>query len=167
MVRFETLIRQFPRQGEKTGWTYIDVPADIIAKLKPGNKKSFRIKGKLDNYSYEGMGLIPMGKGAFILTLNATIRKAIKKQKGHTVKVQMEIDLYEKPLCAALLECLGDEPAALEKFKSLTPSNQRYFSNWIESAKTEHTKTKRITQSVIALAMGMNFPEMLRRNKRF
>jgi hypothetical protein len=38
MVRFETALRKFDKQGEKTGWTYIEIPADIAAKIKPGKR---------------------------------------------------------------------------------------------------------------------------------
>ena len=32
--------------GEKTGWSYIEIPAAIAQQLKPNYKKSFRVKGK-------------------------------------------------------------------------------------------------------------------------
>ena len=48
MVSYSTTILKFDEQGEKTGWTYIVIPSAIAQKLKPGNKKSFRVKGKLD-----------------------------------------------------------------------------------------------------------------------
>jgi hypothetical protein len=165
MIRFEAILQQFASNGEKTGWTYIEISAAQAKKLKPDNKRSFRVKGKLDSYSYANIGLLPMGEGDFIMAINATIRKAIKKSRGAKVKVQMELDLSEKPLSTDLMECLGDEPKALKKFNSLPPSHQKYFSNWIESAKTDSTKTKRITQSVIALAQGFGYSEMIRRNK--
>lgn len=166
MIKFEAILQQFASNGEKTGWTYIEVPPAVAGKLKPGNKKSFRVKGKLDNYNYENVSLLPMGGGDFIMAINAAMRKAIKKNKGTKVKVQMQLDLSERPLSSDLMECLGDEPKALKKFKSLPPSHQKYFSNWVESAKTDSTKAKRITQSVIALAQGFGFSEMMRMNKK-
>ncbi|MDB5246011.1 MAG: hypothetical protein JWQ40_405 [Segetibacter sp.] len=33
MVEFTTTIKRFAQQGEKTGWTYIDVPEAIAQKL--------------------------------------------------------------------------------------------------------------------------------------
>ena len=39
MVHFITTILKFDKQGEKTGWTYIEIPADIAEQLKPNNKK--------------------------------------------------------------------------------------------------------------------------------
>jgi len=166
MLSFSTIIHQFAEQKDKTGWTYIVVPADIAQELKPGNKKAFQVKGKLDNYSFEGVSLLPMGGGEFIMALNATIRKGIKKKKGASLHVQMEIDTFEKPLSMDFMECLSDEPKALQFFNTLTKSHQKYFSNWIESAKTDETKTKRIVQSVNALAMKLGYPEMIRMNKK-
>src|SRR3712207_1634443 len=88
MVQFTTTILKFGQNGEKTGWTYIDIPARIAGKLSPGNKKTFRVKGKLDSYVISKVALLPKGEGDFIMPLNAAMRKAIKKQKGASVKVQ-------------------------------------------------------------------------------
>ena len=69
MQQFTALIKKFSDKGEKTGWTYIEVPAAIAQKLKPGQKTSFRIKGRLDAYKFNGLSLLPMGEGTFILQL--------------------------------------------------------------------------------------------------
>ena len=162
MVKFNTIILKFDKKGEKTGWTYILIPADVAGKLKPGNKKSFRVKGKLDNYSIAKTALLPMGEGEFILPLNAAIRKGIGKRQGAMLKVQMEEDKSEFVFNPDLMACLADEPSALKYFKQLTGSHQRYFSKWIDSAKGDATKAKRIAMTVNALVRGMGFPEMLR-----
>src|SRR4051812_34381804 len=95
MVRFNATIKKFDSQGEKTGWTYIEISAAIAKKLNPNNKKGFRVKGKLDDYEFSMIALLPMGGGDFIMALNAAMRKAIKKQKGAIVQVKMEVDLNE------------------------------------------------------------------------
>ena len=165
MVSFTTTLLQFDQQGEKTGWTYIEIPADLAQKMKPGNKKSFRVKGKLDNFSIKGVAIMPMGGGRFILAVNATMRKGIGKRKGAMVKVQLQEDKTEQPMSADLLACLKDDPDAQAGFDKLTKGHQRYFSNWIESAKTEATRTKRLTMAMIALAKGWGYPEMVRAAK--
>src|SRR5277367_2999677 len=114
MVRFKTTILQFKAMGEKTGWSYIKVPAALALQLKPNNKRSFRVKGKLDAHAISGMALIPMGEGDFIMALNAAIRKAIRKQKGDKLDVQLEIDTKVIVPPKDLLECLADEPRAQE-----------------------------------------------------
>jgi hypothetical protein len=163
MIRFTALISRFDEQGEKTGWTYIEVPEELAQKLLPGNKKSFRVKGMLDAYQFEKAALIPMGDGNFILPFNAAIRKGTGKRKGATVKVQMELDARAIEFPPALMECLEDEPTAKAFFLEKLPrSEQNYFSKWIESAKTEPTKAKRIAQAVNGFTHGYKFNQMIR-----
>lgn len=162
MVSFKAIVEKFAEQGEKTGWTFIVVPQQIAEQLKSGHRKSFRVKGKLDSYQIQQVALIPMGEGDFILPLKAEIRKQIGKRKGDTVAVSLAADdspfLFDEDLMA----CLEDDPTAISFFKSLPPSHQKYFSKWIESAKTEATKAKRISQTVSAMAKKQTYPEMIR-----
>lgn len=164
MVEFSTTILQFAEKGEKTGWSYVTIPPDIAEKLRPGFKKSFRVKGKLDNYSIARQALLPMGNGEFILPLKAAVRKAIHKNKGAMVKLILEEDTRALKVSAELLECLSDSPMAEKKFKSLPVSHQMYYSNWIESAKTVGTKAKRIGLTIVAMEKNMTYGEMLKMN---
>ena len=166
MIRFSTTLLQFGEQGEKTGWTYIEISAANAQKLKPNNKKSFRVKGKLDELAIKQVALIPMGDGKFIMAVNATMRKALGKRKGAKVTVQLEEDKKPLQVSKEFMECLTDEPDAVRHFNTLPPSHQLYFSKWIDSAKTEPTKTKRIAQAVSALAKGWGYPEMIRNQKK-
>jgi Bacteriocin-protection, YdeI or OmpD-Associated/Domain of unknown function (DUF1905) len=134
--------------------------------LKPGNKKSFRVKGKLDSFRITGVSLLPMGGGSFILALNAGMRKGIGKRHGAMLKVQLEEDKKGYQLNKDFIECLHDEPKALKAFEALPKSFQNYYSKWIESAKTEPTRTKRIALAVSTLAKGMSFPEMIRSQQK-
>lgn len=162
MIRFTTTIHKFEKQGEKTGWTYIEIPADLADTLNPGVRTSYRVKGKLDKHAIAGVALVPMGGGRFIIALNATLRKAIRKDKGAMLDVQLEVDKKKYELNKDFLNCLEDEPAALKVFQAMPPSHQNYYSKWIESAKTEPTRVKRIAMAVSALARKMDFGEMLR-----
>lgn len=165
MVRFTTTLLQFQQMAEKTGWTYIEVPAKVAQKLKPGNKKAFRVKGTLDNYPIKSVAIMPMGGGSFILAVNAAMRKGIGKTKGARVKIALEADNDEIPMDAEFMECLQDEPEALAFFNSLPRGHRLYFSRWIESAKTAPTKAKRIAQALNGLAKGWGYSEMMRAEK--
>jgi Domain of unknown function (DUF1905)/Bacteriocin-protection, YdeI or OmpD-Associated len=162
MVRFKTTILQFQEMGEKTGWSYIKIPAKLAQQLKPDNKRSFRVKGRLDTHPVSGMALIPMGGGDFILALKADIRKTIRKQKGDTLEVELEVDTKLITPPKDLLECLADEPRALDYFKSLPMSHRNYFGNWIKSAKTDSTRTRRIARVVDAMLKHQSYAEMIR-----
>jgi len=130
--------------------------------LLPGNKKSFRVKGRLDEHSIKGVALLPMGEGAFIMALNATIRKAIRKRKGDSLQVGLEVDKKKIEPPKDLLECLADEPKAKEYFGTLVKSHQNYFGKWVGDAKTEGTRARRIARVVDAMLKKMDFGQMIR-----
>ena len=171
MPTFTAILRKFDQKGEKTGWTYIDIPLDVTEAIKPGQKTSFRVKGTLDNVPINLVALMPMGKsgdveGGFIMPINATMRRGIRKEAGATVRVNLELDDSPMPISADLLACLDDDPTAQAHFQTLTRGHQAYFSNWIDEAKTTETRTKRLTQAVMGLGMGMDFSQMIRYFKK-
>jgi len=166
MITFNTTIQKFAKQGEKTGWTYIEISASQARKLKPETKVSFRVKGTLDSFAIQKTALLPMGEGKFIMPLNAAIRKGIGKKEGEKLKISLEVDEREIEISRDLLKCLKDDPQALTFFKTLTKGHQQYFSKWIENAKTTQTKTKRIVMALTAFSNKQGYPEMMRENKR-
>ena len=166
MIRYTTTILRFDQQGEKTGWTFIEVPPDIAETLVPGNRKGFRVKGKLDAYPIRQMAVMPIGNGKFIIPLNATVRKAIHKSRGAMLTVQLSVDTVPYMMNKELLECLDDEPTAKEYFYTLTLSHRTYYSKWIDAAKTEPTRIRRIALAVSAMERSMDFGQMLREQKK-
>jgi hypothetical protein len=162
MVEFIAALKKFESQGEKTGWTYIEVPADIAQQLKKNNKRSFRVKGSLDQSVISGIALLPMGGGSFIMAINAKLRKAIGKKNGAMVKVRLQEDKSPFRFNQDFMDCLSDEPAAREFFNTLPGSHQRYFSKWIDDAKMDATRTKRIAMAINALVKKKGYGEMLR-----
>ena len=118
MVRFTATMKKFEKQGEKTGWTYVEVPADLAQKIKPGNRKEFKVKGKLDNFTIQRVSLLPMGGGGFIMPVNSAMRKAIGKRHGAMVKLQLTEDTAEFIFNQDFMECLTDEPNALIFFRT-------------------------------------------------
>jgi len=165
MVKFTATIHQFEQQGEKTGWTYIEVPADIAEQLKPGNKKSFRVKGKLDDHAISRIALLPMGGGRFILPLNAAMRKGTRKKKGSMLQVQLTVDNAPLDIPPEFLECLADEPKAGTFFKQLSLSHRNYFIKWLGGVKGEAAVAKRMAQAITALSKGQDFVAMARSHK--
>lgn len=165
MIGFKTTLLKFDSQGEKTGWTYILIPKELAEKIKPENKKSFRVKGKIDEFKIKSVALLPMGGGDFIMPVNATMRKGIKKNKGAAVTVEMKEDKASLKLSPGLLSCLEDDPDSKSYFTNLAPSHQQYYSKWIESAKTDATKTKRIALCINAFANKLSYSEMMRQHK--
>ena len=167
MVEFTTMILQFAEQGEKTGWSYIEIPADIAQQMKPGNKKSFRVRGMLDALPVRGMALMPMGEGNFIMALKAEVRKGIHKNAGAMLQVRLETDDdFKIEMPADLQECFDFEPEALEFFNTLAKSHRDYFIKWIDSAKTSETRAKRIVNTINAMLRKWPYNVMLREMRK-
>jgi len=167
MIEFNTIILQFADQGEKTGWTYIEVPADLAQQLKPGNKKSFRVRGMLDGFAVAGMALMPMGEGNFIMALKAEVRKGIRKHAGAMLQVKLEVDTdYKVEIPDELQECFDFEPEALGFFNSLPKSHREYFLKWINGAKTSETRNKRIVNTVNAMLRKWGYNVMMREMRK-
>jgi hypothetical protein len=167
MIEFNTIILQFAEQGEKTGWSYIEIPASLAQQLKPGNKRSFRVKGMLDGFAVSGMALMPMGGGNFIMALKTEIRKAIRKTAGAMLQVKLEMDNeYKVEVPDDLQECFEFEPEAMGFFNSLAKSHRDYFIKWIEQAKTNETRAKRIINTINAMLRKWDYGKMMREMKR-
>lgn len=166
MVRFKATIQKFQKQGEKTGWTYISIPQKVAEQINPGVKKSYRVKGRLDAYVFDGISLLPMGEGDFIIPLKADIRKKLGKRAGETLMAELELQQKAYEIDADFLACLEDEPVAFNFFNTLPNGHRNYFSKWIESAKTEPTRAKRIALAVNALAKKWGYAEMIRAQKK-
>ncbi len=165
MERFTAIIHQFKENAEKTGWTYIEIPADIAGKLHPENKKTFRVKGKLDKHPIAGVALFPRGDGSFMMPLNADMRKGTAKKKGGMLVVQLSLDTAPVAMPPGFADCLADEPGAKLFFEGLKPSHRNYFIKWIGGVKGEAAVAKRIAQVITALVKKQDFVSMLHEHK--
>ena len=166
MVTFATLIHRFEQMGEKTGWTYVHISADIAQQLNPEIKKSFRVKGMLDHTPVSGLALLPMGGGSFILPLNASLREKLKKTEGSILQLRLEEDQdFKIDTPEDLRMCLQEE-GVLHSFDKLPKSHRNYFINWINSAKTIETRIKRMGMTVNAMLMGFSYAEMIRYERK-
>ncbi len=163
MIVFEAEIERFSKMGEKTGWSYISIPMEIASQIKPDYKRSFRVRGFIDTVKVDGMSFIPMGEGDFLLALNTNLRKQLKKEEGAKLRLELEEDKDFKIEMPADLElCLMEESHFIENFFKMPKSHQNYFINWLNTAKTEPTRVKRLTQIVNAMDKQLTFAEMIR-----
>lgn len=161
-ISFTATLQKFGENGNKTGWTYIEIPSELAEKLQSTGKKAFRVKGKLDRYPISGVTLLPAGGGNYIMAINAAMRKGIAKRQGAMITASLELDDRKYELNADLVACLKDDPPAKAFFETLAPSHQNYFSKWIDDAKTDATKTKRIAQAIFGLSNKMDYGQMIR-----
>lgn len=162
MHSFTAIIQKSGSWGEKSGWTYVDVPPDVLTKLKLKSKKEFRVKGFMDDVKISRMACFPVGEGNYILTLNADLRKQLGKKQGAMLQVKIELDKSGAPQAEELMVCLKEDAVARKQFESMPPSHQNYFHNYVIAAKTLNTKTVRVLNTINAMHQKQNFGEMIR-----
>ena len=166
MITFKSEIERFAEMGEKSGWTYVFIPQAIANVIKADCRKSFRVKGRLDLVEIEGVSLVPMGEGNFIMALNGPLRKKLRKDLGAVLTLQLEEDTTFKIEMPEDLElCLADEPHLMNNFMKQPKPHQNWYINWLNTAKTEATRTKRIVKIVSAMDKNWDFGTMMRDGK--
>lgn len=162
MPSFKTIIQKYSAKGEKSGWTYVDIPKDVLVKLKLKDKKGFRVKGSMDDVKFEKLSTYPVGDGEFIIALKADIRKQLGKKEGAMLSLSIEVDTSEAFVSEELMECLNEDKAVLTQFLSQPKSHQTYFHNYILAAKTTATRAGRIVSTINAMHKKQNYGEMIR-----
>lgn len=160
------MIHKFSDKGEKTGWTYVEIPPDVLIKFKRKDKKEFRVKGLIDDVKVERLAVYPVGDGNFIIAINAALRKSLGKKEGATVCLKLSLDSAEALQSQELVDCLAEDQVAKKQFESLLLSQRNYFHRYIYSAKGAATKAGRIVNVINAMYKKQDFGTMIRSLKK-
>lgn len=145
-------LEKFPGKG---GWTYARIPEVLQDKTSPFGW--VKVRGTIDGFEIRKYHLMPMGNGKLFLPVKADIRKKIHKQEGDTVHVVLYPDNEPLSIPEEMLLCLRDEPKALSFFQSLSESEQKYYLDWIYSAKKEDTRVSRLAEAINRLLKKSKF----------
>lgn len=137
----------------KGGWTYARIPEILQDKSKAFGW--VKVRGSIDGFEIRKCNLMPMGNGKLFLPVKAEIRRKIKKQEGDYVHVILYPDNEPMEIPDEMLLCLKDEPPALNFFNTLSESEQKFYIEWIYSAKKEETKIDRLAKTINRLSQGL------------
>ncbi len=149
------VLEKYPGKG---GWTYVRIPKLAIKKKAPFNM--VKVRGSIDGFEINKYHLMPMGDGRLFLPVRAEIRKKIGKQEGDRVEVILYPDTEPLEVPEEMLICLRDEPLAYRFFQKLSESEQKYYVQWIYSAKKEETKVNRMAKCIERLSLGKKMYEV-------
>jgi len=153
LVNAAYLLEKFPGKG---GWTYAKIPEILQNKNNPFGW--VKVRGFIDDYELKQYKLMPMGNGKLFLPVKKEIRKRIKKEAGDYVKIRLYADSSKVEIQEEIIDCFKNEPQEIYKtFISFTEGEQKAYLDWIEDAKTDDTKVKRIVKMMERLRKKMKF----------
>lgn len=127
--------------------TFIELPYDVEKEF--GTKGRVKVHVTFDNAEYRG-SLVKMGHTCHIVGVTQKIRKEIKKGPGDMVHVVLKEDTEPRVVEAPedFVEMLNKHTEAKKIFDSLSYTHKKGYVRWIEEAKREETRKKRLQKSI-------------------
>jgi Bacteriocin-protection, YdeI or OmpD-Associated/Domain of unknown function (DUF1905) len=94
--------------------------------------------------------------GEFLVGCSRAVRGAAGVQAGDTVTLRLELDRAprEVEVPEALADALAGDAAARTAFEGLAFTHRKEFARWIEEAKRDETRTRRVGQALEMLRAG-------------
>jgi hypothetical protein len=144
--RFEALLAK----EEGTG-AYVVVPLDVPALF--GSRRP-AVRGTVNGFPFRTT-LAPYGDDWY-LGFNSKVRSGAKVKAGETVVVELERDdePREVEVPSDLADALAVDAEARTSFERLSYSHRKEYVDWIEEAKRDETRHRRIEKAVGMLRAG-------------
>jgi hypothetical protein len=149
--------QQFKARLEKLDtWTIIRVPFDV--KKIFGTGAYVKIRGTIDGKPFNGISLMPMGKGTHCMSVNSALRKAIGKEAGALVAVVLEQDKTRLKAPVDFDNALAGNKKAKDIFDRYPPSHKKAYIEYIDEAKKARTRAERIEKAIKRIIeVGTNY----------
>ena len=116
--------------------------------------KRFPVVATVNGYSWRTT-VMRMG-GEFLLGLNRAVREEAGVEAGDSVEVMLELDTAprEVELPEALANALAEDSEARAAFDRLAYTYRKEYARWIDDAKRDETRQRRVAQAVEMLREG-------------
>ena len=136
----------------KSGGMYILVPFDVE---KEYGKKRVKIIAKIESETYRGL-LTRMGSPDHVLIILKEIREKIGKTVGDIINVEVEEDTKPRVIIVPkdLQKLLDENPNIKAFFQTLSYTHQKEYVQWIEGAKKEETRIRRLNKAIELMKEG-------------
>jgi hypothetical protein len=120
---------------------------DQVAAVGEGAKR-FPVAATVDGYTWRTT--VTRMEGEFMVGLSRAVREGAGVQVGDTVEVELELDNARRevevpgPLAAAL----GAQPSLREAFDALSYTYRKEYARWVQEAKRDETRERRVNQVI-------------------
>ena len=116
--------------------------------------KRFPVVANVNGYSWRTT--VTRMRGEFLLGLSREVREAAGVDAGDSVDVEIELDTAprEVDVPEALATALRGDPAAEAAFGALAYTHRKEYARWIDEAKREDTRQRRVVQALEMIRAG-------------
>jgi len=137
--------------GGKTA-TGIPVPEDVVAAMGSGKRPAVQVT--VGEHSYRTT--VASMRGRYFVPLSKANREAARVAAGDEVAVEIEVDAEPRNVAipADLADALADDATARAFFDRLSYTHRKEWVRWVEEAKKEETRTRRIAKTIESLHAG-------------
>jgi bacteriocin resistance YdeI/OmpD-like protein/uncharacterized protein DUF1905 len=124
-----------------------------VATVGEGAKR-FPVVATVNGYTWRTT--VTRMRGEFMLGLNREVREGAGAEAGDTVALELELDTAprEVEVPEALAAALAGDPAAKAVFDQLSFTHRKEYARWIEEAKRDETRERRVAQALEMLREG-------------
>ena len=138
--------------GANGGGAFFEVPFDVE---KAFGEKRPKVKATFEGVPYRGI-LTRMGTEHHLLIILKEIREKIGKTFGDEVKITVELDTEPRviEIPKDLMKELKKDKEARVIFDKLSYTHRREYVMWINEAKREETRQRRIVKTIEMLKKG-------------
>lgn len=139
-------------QSNESGGMYVIIPFDVEEEY---GKKRVKIIAKIDSEVYQG-SLVRMGSPDHILLIRKDIRQKIGKTKGDEVSIEVQEDTLPRIVVVPddFKVYLNDNAEQKVFFEKLSYTHQKEYVQWIEGAKKEETRIRRMNKAIEMMKAG-------------
>ncbi|RJL30550.1 DUF1905 domain-containing protein [Bailinhaonella thermotolerans] len=147
-MKFRTVVEL----GGKTA-TGFEIPAEVVEGLGAGKRPAVTVTV---NGGYTYRSTVAVMGGRFLVPLSAEHRTGAGVSAGDEVDLELDLDTAPREIAVPpdLAEALAGDQAARGYFEGLSYSQQRRFTEWIESAKKPETRERRVREALAMLQEG-------------
>jgi hypothetical protein len=147
VVRFST---QLQPRGPAAAVVLDD---EQVAQLGEGAKR-FPVVATVNGYSWR-TSVARMG-GEYLVGLNREVRQGAGAEAGDQVEVVLELDTAprEVDVPPALARALAADPKAQEAYDRMSFTHRKEYAGWVEEAKRDETRQRRVEQAVDMIRAG-------------
>lgn len=116
--------------------------------------KRFPVAATINGYTWRST--VVRMRGEFMVGLSKKVRSNAQVDAGDQVQVALELDLAQRTVQvpAALTQALAGDAQASAAYERLAYTHRKEFARWIEEAKGDETRERRIAKTVEMLRAG-------------